>query len=510
MVLQRPRLLGNIDEDESTGVDTAEEADDVPEENNGRAMSIVIANLMGQVPSQISQPGSQTIFVTNTGQILTDPASDCELQEQHHKALNVLLDQLQSADSYRDSSDEQFGPEEAGCSASSTLEKTGNSKISAKMQNRKNILKTGTQENLFTEDGLPEKGTSLMVTGTDMTTQFESMEEEEDEETGSDGILAGYKPDSVTGLALNPQHNNTDNVINITNTHVTIIRDGSMTSSEKRSKSAHVDSAMNMLTAEATVDKPEVHGSIFEEFQTSDVLSEEMLGKTCTENIRNSVEEENGVQNCASVNPPVGGTDIINSNNEDCVINTGDMEGVAASSELRLSVEHEDVTSAFLELVAEPNFDAADAQDVNKNARIAKEHDGISLAANFNFDAVSQDAALLPSDNTKIMDVGPPYNCDICNKEFHKADYLYRHLRKHTGEFTCVSCLAVFARKESLMNHSCFVDASGTNEDAASRTCPYCQKKFLVKKLLKRHMAKHTGKLTQVTFCRLVLSSSFF
>jgi DNA-directed RNA polymerase subunit RPC12/RpoP len=45
------------------------------------------------------------------------------------------------------------------------------------------------------------------------------------------------------------------------------------------------------------------------------------------------------------------------------------------------------------------------------------------------------------------------------------------------------------------MNHSCFVDASGTNEDAASLTCPYCQRKFLVKKLLKKHMAKHTGKL---------------
>jgi uncharacterized C2H2 Zn-finger protein len=46
------------------------------------------------------------------------------------------------------------------------------------------------------------------------------------------------------------------------------------------------------------------------------------------------------------------------------------------------------------------------------------------------------------------------------------------------------------------MNHSCFVDASGTNEGAASLTCPYCQKKFLVKKLLKRHMAKHTGRLS--------------
>jgi hypothetical protein len=485
-----------MEEDESAGVDTAEEADnDVPEEHNGRVTSIVIANLMGELPSQISQPGSQTIYVTNTGQILTHPMNDCELQQQQHEALNVLLEQLQSTDSYRESSEVQFGPETAGCSNSSTLESTDSSKISLKMRNGKNILKNGTQENVFSDDGLPEKDTDLVLTHTDMTTQFESMEEE-DEETGSDGILAGYKPDSVTGLALNPQHNNTDNVLNIINTHVTIISDGSMTGGQNQSESADVDSAMNILTTEATVDKPEVHGSMFEEFQTSNVLSEEMLGKTCAENIHNSMGEEYGAQNCVSVNPPAGGTDVITTNGEDCVINTGDIERVAASGTLRLSVEQEDVASAFLELVSEPNFVAADTQNLHKTGGIAKGHDGLSLTGDFSFDTISQDAALLTSDNAKVMDVGPPYNCDICNKEFHKADYLYRHLRKHTGEFTCVSCLAVFARKESLMNHSCFADASGTNEDAASLTCPYCHKKFLVKKLLKRHMAKHTGKLT--------------
>lgn len=495
IVLQRPRLLGSMEENESAGVDTAEEADnDVPEEHNGRVTSIVIANLMGDLPSQISQPGSHTVFVTNTGQILTHPLNDHELQEQQHEALNVLLEQLQSSDSYRDSSEVQFGPAAAGCSTSSTLESTNNSKISLTMRNGKNILKTGAQENVFSDSGLPVKDTDLVLPHTDMTTQFESMEEEE--ETGSDGILAGYKPDSVTDLAVNPQHSNTDSVINIINTHVTIISDGSMTGNEKQSKSSHVDRAMNILTTEATVDKSEFHGSIFEEFRTSNVLSEEMLGKTCTENIHNSMGEEYGVKNCASVNTPAGGTDVITTNNEDCVINTGDIERVAASGELRLSVEQEDVTSAFLELVSGPNFDEADAQNVDKTAGIAKGHDGIALTADFSCVTVSQDTALLTSDNTKIMDVGPPYNCDICNKEFHKADYLYRHLRKHTGEFTCVSCLAVFARKESLMNHSCFADASGTNEDAAALTCPYCQKKFLVKRLLKRHIVKHTGKLT--------------
>ena len=35
------------------------------------------------------------------------------------------------------------------------------------------------------------------------------------------------------------------------------------------------------------------------------------------------------------------------------------------------------------------------------------------------------------------------FACDICCKTFGKSAYLYRHLRKHTGEFTCVNCLAV-------------------------------------------------------------------
>lgn len=488
MILQRPRLLGSLEEDESAGVDTAEETNnDMLQEHNGRMTSIVIANLTGELPSQFSQPGSQTIFVTNTGQILTESVTDGELQERQHEALNVLLEQLQSTDSYRNSSQVQFGPETPGCFADNALEATDNSKVSQK-NNRGNILKTEAQEIAFPEDGLPEKDTDLVLTDTNMTTQFESMEEAEEEETRSDGVVA-----------LNPQQNNRENIINIINTHVTIIHNSNMMNSEDQSKSAHIDDAINALTTESTVDKPEIHNTIFEEFQTSDV-SEEMLPKSCTENVHSSLEEEEyQVENSAPVNTQAGNNDVINSNNEDCIISTGDMERVAASDELRLSVEQEDVSSAFLELVSEPSFDTTNGQNLDKRAGNAEGQDVISLPANFDLDAVADGTVLLPADNTKIVDLGPPYNCDICNKEFHKADYLYRHLRKHTGEFTCVSCLAVFARKESLMNHSCFADTSRENEDTSSLICPYCQKKFLIKKLFKRHMAKHTGKLIKVT-----------
>jgi hypothetical protein len=251
------------------------------------------------------------------------------------------------------------------------------------------------------------------------------------------------------------------------------------------------------------VDKPEVHNtSIFEEFRTNNVVPEEMVPKPSSENIHTSLGVGYQTEDGASVSLQAGSTNMISSSDERCVMNPGDLETAATSSELRLPAGQEDVSSAFLGLVSEPNFDTTDAQNLDKSAGNAEGQDDISLSASFDLNAVSEGTSLLPADNAKTVDLGPPYNCDICNKEFHKADYLYRHLRKHTGEFTCVSCLAVFARKESLTNHSCFTDASGVNEETSSLICPYCQKKFLVKKIFKRHMAKHTGKFTSVTILK--------
>jgi hypothetical protein len=501
MALQRPRLLDSLEEDESAGVDTAGEINnDVLEEHNDRVTSIVIANLTGELPSQFSLPSSHTIFVTNTGQILTNSVTDSELQERQHEALNVLLEQLQSTGSYRSGSQVQFGSEAAGCFADSALEVTDNSKVSQK-SNRSNILKDETQENVFPANGLPEKDTDLVLTDANMTTHFDSLEEEEEEEeeTQSDGVVRRYKPETVTALALNPQQNSRENFINIMNTHVTIIHDSNMMNSEDQAKSAH-DDATSSLTTESIVVEPEIHKNIFKEFRTSNVVSEEMLPKNCSESIHSSLKEEYRIESGASIDMQAGRMNVISSNNEDCIINSGDLETVATSNELRLSVEQEDVSSAFLELVSEPSFDTTNDENLDKCAGNVEGQENISLPASFDLDAVSDGTVLLPADNTKIMDPGPPYNCDICNKEFHKADYLYRHLRKHTGEFTCVSCLAVFARKESLMNHSCFADTSGVREDTSSFICPYCQKKFHVKKLFKRHVAKHKGTLSYITF----------
>ncbi|XP_063224031.1 uncharacterized protein LOC134531919 [Bacillus rossius redtenbacheri] len=106
-----------------------------------------------------------------------------------------------------------------------------------------------------------------------------------------------------------------------------------------------------------------------------------------------------------------------------------------------------------------------------------------------------------PASLPGLLEQGPPYTCDICQKEFHCSEYIYRHLRKHTGEFICISCKVVFARKESLVNHSCFAVFG-----SKSFTCAHCNKTFSLKKKLNRHMLKHTDAHT-CKDCRRVYGS---
>lgn len=81
------------------------------------------------------------------------------------------------------------------------------------------------------------------------------------------------------------------------------------------------------------------------------------------------------------------------------------------------------------------------------------------------------------------------FSCDLCGKGFNQTLYLFRHIRKHTGEFTCHRCNRVFARKENLQNHAC----SGRSMERSELPCTVCGKIFGTDRLLRRHMAKHTG-----------------
>ncbi|XP_008555896.1 PR domain zinc finger protein 15-like [Microplitis demolitor] len=82
------------------------------------------------------------------------------------------------------------------------------------------------------------------------------------------------------------------------------------------------------------------------------------------------------------------------------------------------------------------------------------------------------------------------FDCDICGKKFQRVNYLYRHLRKHTGEFICPTCLCVFARKDNLLSHVCSAHTT-QNKNNVRYQCSYCPKNFAVEKYLKRHIAQH-------------------
>ncbi|XP_068216047.1 PR domain zinc finger protein 15-like isoform X2 [Palaemon carinicauda] len=88
--------------------------------------------------------------------------------------------------------------------------------------------------------------------------------------------------------------------------------------------------------------------------------------------------------------------------------------------------------------------------------------------------------------STNIVD--GPHNCQICPTRFHKAEYLLRHLRKHTGDFTCEKCLKVFARKEGLQKHAC---PGGLQKKTVE--CSLCNRSFLSEALLQKHELKHKG-----------------
>ncbi|XP_022197996.2 uncharacterized protein LOC111055133 isoform X2 [Nilaparvata lugens] len=79
--------------------------------------------------------------------------------------------------------------------------------------------------------------------------------------------------------------------------------------------------------------------------------------------------------------------------------------------------------------------------------------------------------------------INKSYSCEICNKKFSEASYLYRHFKSHTGEFTCVVCLRVFSRKETLENHMC--------TSVRVFQCKLCTIVFKTKRDLAKHKKQH-------------------
>ncbi|KAF5307813.1 hypothetical protein FQR65_LT06685 [Abscondita terminalis] len=108
------------------------------------------------------------------------------------------------------------------------------------------------------------------------------------------------------------------------------------------------------------------------------------------------------------------------------------------------------------------------------------ENDALNLAVdNFLTDNVKE----LDHFNFEISESQEQYVCDICLKVFTKQHYLLQHLKKHTGRFTCGFCLKIFCRKENLNLHKCI-----NGEVVNSHKCEQCDKSFMMRKHLMRHI----------------------
>lgn len=88
-----------------------------------------------------------------------------------------------------------------------------------------------------------------------------------------------------------------------------------------------------------------------------------------------------------------------------------------------------------------------DNQCLNMNLGLSDSMPSENISANdsvkFNVEELASELLDIVPDVDNINKRIDNLECDICNKKFDKVDYLYRHLRKHTGEFICTSCLAV-------------------------------------------------------------------
>ncbi|KAK8753612.1 hypothetical protein OTU49_000649 [Cherax quadricarinatus] len=144
---------------------------------------------------------------------------------------------------------------------------------------------------------------------------------------------------------------------------------------------------------------------------------------------------------------------------------------------------------------AHQHLDFQEASEVASDCRVEHEEPVKHEVYSDDEEAVDDPGRRGYKENTKRISALPtkhvegPHGCQICSKHFHKAQYLLRHLRKHTGDFTCQFCLKVFARKEGLQKHTC---PKGSHQK--SLKCSLCKVSlFLNPDLLEQHYLKHKG-----------------
>lgn len=83
-----------------------------------------------------------------------------------------------------------------------------------------------------------------------------------------------------------------------------------------------------------------------------------------------------------------------------------------------------------------------------------------------------------------------PYSCPSCNKKFRLKRVLLRHQSIHTREklHECTTCGQQFRDRSYLWKHSKLHSDNGK-----PHVCPYCGRPFRLKSHLRDHLVTHTG-----------------
>ncbi|XP_035660912.1 zinc finger protein 233-like [Branchiostoma floridae] len=79
--------------------------------------------------------------------------------------------------------------------------------------------------------------------------------------------------------------------------------------------------------------------------------------------------------------------------------------------------------------------------------------------------------------------------CEVCGRQFSRADNLARHMHIHTGEkpYRCVECSRQFSRRDHLKTHML------THMGEKPYKCEECSRQFSQHSGLQKHLLTHTG-----------------